>query len=173
MCVLLLLWWWWWIIITFCTKADISWNTHSSSLLLRSGLVDHGVDHTPWSKLYNLPALLLALEAARMWHLHICQGIIHLTYTGHSNNFVFQVSFLPCWTLSTDHMQCLARKLARPCQALSKHMTGWNLRVRLLWLTGVESSILCTLKTPSDETISIKRCPTYIYILFIHAKEIT
>ena len=30
----------------FCTKADISWNTHSSSLLSRSGLVDHGVDHS-------------------------------------------------------------------------------------------------------------------------------
>ena len=30
----------------FCTKADISWNTRSSSLLSRSGLVDHGVDHS-------------------------------------------------------------------------------------------------------------------------------
>ena len=173
MCVLLLLWWWWWIIITFCTKADISWNTHSSSLLSRSGLVDHGVNHTPWSKLYNLPALFLASEAARMWHLHICQGIVHLTYTGHSNNSIFQVSFLPCWTLPTDHMQCMAWKLARSCQALPKHMTGWNLRVCLLWLTGVESSILCTLKTPSDETISIKRCPTRVYTLFMHAKKIT
>ena len=32
---------------TFCTKADISWNTRSSSLLSRSGSVDHGrVDHS-------------------------------------------------------------------------------------------------------------------------------
>ena len=28
----------------FCTKADISWNTHSSSLLSRSGLVDRSLD---------------------------------------------------------------------------------------------------------------------------------
>ena len=33
----------------------------------------------PWSKLYNLSALFLASEAARMWHLHIWQGIIRLT----------------------------------------------------------------------------------------------
>ena len=30
----------------FCTKADISWNTRRSSLLSRTGLVDHGVDHS-------------------------------------------------------------------------------------------------------------------------------
>ena len=30
----------------FCTKADISWNTCSSSLLSRSGLVDHGVHYS-------------------------------------------------------------------------------------------------------------------------------
>ena len=30
----------------FCTNADISWNTRSSSLLSRSGLVDHGVDQS-------------------------------------------------------------------------------------------------------------------------------
>ena len=31
---------------TFCTKADVSLNTRSSSLLSRSGLVDHGVNHS-------------------------------------------------------------------------------------------------------------------------------
>ena len=31
---------------TFCTKVDVSLNTRSSSLLSRSGLVDHGVDHS-------------------------------------------------------------------------------------------------------------------------------
>ena len=76
----------------------------------------------PWSKLYNLPALFLASEAARMWHLLIWQGIVRLTYTGHSNNSVFLGFFLPCRILPTDHLQCLARRLARLFQALSKHL---------------------------------------------------
>ena len=32
--------------------------------------------------------MFLASEAARMWHLHIWQGIVRLTYTGHSNDSV-------------------------------------------------------------------------------------
>ena len=31
---------------------------------------------------------------ARMKHLHICPGIVRLTYIGHSNSAVFLVSFL-------------------------------------------------------------------------------
>ena len=78
----------------------------------------------PWSKLYNLSALFLASEAARMWHLHIWQGIVRLTYTGQRQQVRFPgcCFFLPCRTLPTDHLQCLARRLARPFQALSKHV---------------------------------------------------
>ena len=64
---------------------------------------------------------------------------------------VFLVSFLPCQTPPTDHMHCDGTKA---CQTISglvrktrgrliipRHAIGWNLRVCLLWLTGVESSI--------------------------------
>ena len=87
-----------------------------------------------------------------MRHLHIWQGIVRLTYTGHSNNSVFLVSFLPCRTLPTDHFSAVSGTKA--CQTISgfvkthrhlimlRHAIGWNLRVCLLWLTGVESSIV-------------------------------
>ena len=64
---------------------------------------------------------------------------------------VFLVSFLTCQTPPPDHMQCDRTKA---CQTISglvrktrgrliipQHAIGWNLRVCLLWLTGVESSI--------------------------------
>ena len=135
----------------FCTKADISWNTRSSSFVIMLGFSWSWGRPQPWSKLYNLSALFLASEAARMWHLHIWQGIVRLTYTGHSNNSVFLFVFS---AMSNTANWLLAVSGTKACQTISglvktrghlvmlRHAIGWNLRVCLLWLTGVESSII-------------------------------
>ena len=97
--------------------------------------------------------MFLASEAARMWHLHIWQGIVRLTYTGHSNNSVFLCVFS---ALSNTANWPLAVSSTKACQTISglvktrrhlimlRHAIGWNLRVCLLWLTGVESSTQTT-----------------------------
>ena len=94
--------------------------------------------------------MFLASEAARMWHLHIFEGIVRRTYTGHSNNSVFLLLFF----CHVEHCQLTTCSVwheslpdhSRPCQntwhlIMLRHAIGWNLRVCLLWLTGVESSI--------------------------------
>ena len=86
-----------------------------------------------------------------MWHLHIGQGIVRLTYTGRSNNSVFLFSFP---AMSNTANWPLAVSGTKVCQTISglvktrgqlimlRHAIGWYLRVCLLWLTGVESSIV-------------------------------
>ena len=64
---------------------------------------------------------------------------------------VFLVSFLPCRTPPPDHVQCDGMKACQTISGLVRktrgrliipwHVIGWNLKVCLLWQTGVESSI--------------------------------
>ena len=130
----------------------------------------------PWSKLYNLSALFLASEAARMWHLHIWQGIVCLTYTGHSNNSVFLGFFC-----HVEHCQLttLAVSGTKACQTISglvktrghlimlRHVIGWNLRVWLLWLTGVESSIRPLTKILNKTKTATTAVSLWFFLIFL------
>ena len=95
-----------------------------------------------------------------MWHLHIWQGIVRLTYTGHSNNSVFLGGFS---AMSNTANWPLAMSVTKACQTISglvktrghlimlRHAIGWNLRVCLLWLTGMEFSIV------NDMTVVLRK----------------
>ena len=97
---------------------DISWSTCNSSLLSCSGSFDHEVDHTLIRQSFTIfQPYFWFRKQQECDNLHLFQGIVSLTYAGPSNNAVFLVSFLLCRTPPTDHVQCLARKLARPCLA--------------------------------------------------------
>jgi len=146
----------------FCTKADISWNTRSSSLLSRSGLVDHGVDHglDPSFTIFH-PCFWLRKRLE-------CD-----TFTFDRVSFVWltlAIATIPfSWffsAMSNTANWLLAASGTKACQTISslvktrghlimlRHTIGWNLRLCLLWLTGVESSIitesLCNLQTSTS-----------------------
>ena len=105
-----------------CTKADISRNTRSSSLFSRSGLVDHGVDHSldPSFTIFQ-PCFWLRkrLECDTCTFHRV--SFVWLTLAIATIPFSWGF-FLPCRTLRTYRLQCLARSLARSLQALSKHV---------------------------------------------------
>ena len=99
-----------------------SWNTRSSSLLSRSGLVDHGVDHglDP-----SLPIFHPCFWLRKRLECDTCTfdrvSFVWLTLAIATIPF-YCFFFLPCRTLPADYLQCLARRLARPFQVLSKHV---------------------------------------------------
>ena len=142
----------------------MSWNTRSSSLLSRSGLVDHGVDH-------NLDPSFTIFQPC-FW---LRKRLECDTCTFDRVSFVWltlAIATIPfSWVFSAMSNTAnwpLAVSGTKACQTISglvkkgghlimlRHAIGWNLRVCLLWLTGVESSIqsntmLCSMAVSHDE----------------------
>ena len=158
---------------TFCTKADISWNTRSSSLLSRSGSVDHGVDHSLdlsftifqpcfWLR-KRLECDTCTFDRVLFVWLTLAVATIPFSWGGEGGGGGSAMSNTANWPLAVSG--------TKACQTISglvktrghltmlRHAIGWNLRVCLLWLTGVESSIACW--TGSDQSLTESRPRTF------------
>ena len=132
-------------------------GTRSSSLLSRSGLVDHGVDHSldPSFTIFQ-PCFWLRKRLKCDTYTFDRVSFIWLTLAVATIPFSCCCFFFFC---HVEHYQLTT--CTKACQTISglvktrghlimlRHAIGWNLRVRigwnlrvrLLWLTGVESSI--------------------------------
>ena len=150
----------------FCTKADISWNTHSSSLLSRSGLVDRSLDpsFTIFQPCFWLRKRLECDTCTydRVSFVWLTMAIATIPFSwvfsamSNTANWLLPVSGRrPVFSaMSNTANWLLPVSGTKACQTISglvktrgqlimlRHAIGWNLTVCLLWLTGVESSIL-------------------------------
>ena len=145
----------WWVYLSVGSEELIEWTTPQRN-----------VSSAPFGESGKRPEKMAAAECKST--LNLLPEDLSLSYFGEGKltqrskrqgyrfffcYAVFLVCFLPCRTPPPDHMQCDDTKA---CQTISglvrktrgrliilRHAISWNLRVCLLWLTGVESSI-CT-----------------------------
>ena len=134
----------------FCTKADISWNTRSSSLLSRSSLVDHGVDHSldPSFTIFQ-PCFWLGKRIEcdtctfdRVSFVWLTLAIATIPFSCFFFCHVEHCQLTSCCVWHEGLPDHLGLVKTRGHLIMLRHAIGWNLRVCLFWLTGVESSII-------------------------------